>query len=251
MGPLYRTGGDGEVRPRLAIDASGSELVVYLGSGAHDDPHAAETRLPAHSLPSEGLAAAIAERLGARGILPEDLGAVVVTLGPGSFTGLRVALATAKGLCMASGVPLFGTSSLAVRAASAAVCAPHGADGRPPVFAIALDARRGDLFGGAYAVDGAGLATPCMGDVCLPTVDLAARVAAVAGGDSVAVVGDAAQALADALCVQGVPVAVTCAPVAGRLLVVQAAGAIAANRGDAVLDLLPRYLRASAAEPAA
>ncbi len=63
----------------------------------------------------------------------EDVGAVSVCTGPGSFTGTRVALSTAKGLALAHDVEVVGVSSLTALA-----------DGRDAV--CVLDARRGEAF---------------------------------------------------------------------------------------------------------
>lgn len=77
----------------------------------------------------------------------QDLGALVAGLGPGSFTGLRVGLAAAKGLAYALKLPLAGVSSLRALARGAALA--NGLEG--PLVA-ALEARRGELFLAAYTL---------------------------------------------------------------------------------------------------
>lgn len=72
----------------------------------------------------------------------EEIAAVAVTIGPGSFTGLRIALSAAKGLCFALGVPLVTVSTLEALAARLPWCAL-------PVCAV-LDARRGEVYAAAY-----------------------------------------------------------------------------------------------------
>lgn len=63
---------------------------------------------------SEKLAVYIAEVLEASGYAVEALEAVAVSLGPGSYTGLRVGLSTAKGICYGLGIPLIGLPTLTV-----------------------------------------------------------------------------------------------------------------------------------------
>jgi tRNA threonylcarbamoyladenosine biosynthesis protein TsaB len=71
-----------------------------------------------------------------------DMEAIAVTRGPGSFTGLRIGIATAKGLALAVQKPLVGISPLAALAASLPFC-------RRKVWA-ALDAKRGQVFAACY-----------------------------------------------------------------------------------------------------
>lgn len=70
----------------------------------------------------------------------EDLGRVAATAGPGSFTGIRVGLATARGIALGLDIPVFGISTLE---AAFAAAKPNAAS--RPVFA-ALDARRDEAF---------------------------------------------------------------------------------------------------------
>ena len=83
--------------------------------------------------------------LEAAGASVRDIGAIVVGVGPGGFTGLRIGIATALGLGQALGVAVTGASSLEALALGIAEVAPAGA-----VVAPVLDARRRELFTAAY-----------------------------------------------------------------------------------------------------
>jgi tRNA threonylcarbamoyladenosine biosynthesis protein TsaB len=80
------------------------------------------------------------EVLARAGYRPQDVAQIVVGCGPGSFTGLRVGIASARGLALALGCPCFGASTLEALVA-----------GAPGAVAL-IDARRGELF--ALAEDG-------------------------------------------------------------------------------------------------
>ena len=95
--------------------------------------------------------------LAAEGLAPDDLDALVVGTGPGSFTGTRIGLSVARGLGVSLGIPAAGVSTLAALAA-----AQDGA------YAV-IDARRGEVFvEGPRALSPADLAlapgTLCIGD---------------------------------------------------------------------------------------
>jgi tRNA threonylcarbamoyladenosine biosynthesis protein TsaB len=113
----------------------------------------------------------------AAGATLRDVTALVLSDGPGSFTGLRVGASVAKALVQTLGVPLWTAPSLMVRAAGVA---PPGA----AVLAVS-NALRGDLYAAAYRFDDAGVHT-----LLIPTV---ARPEVLAAGSSRPdlVVGDA------------------------------------------------------------
>jgi tRNA threonylcarbamoyladenosine biosynthesis protein TsaB len=101
---------------------------------------------------------------------------IAVGLGPGSFTGLRVGIATAKGLTVSSGVPGRGVSTLDALGAGIAAA---GATGER--LAV-LDGYRGEVFVALYDADGATLCEP---EVMRPEA-LAERLAQVSAPPSVA-----------------------------------------------------------------
>lgn len=127
----------------LDTSTSAASAAVMLPDGEEFEVTPGPERLgqpPAHA--SE-LMPAVAEAMGRAGVGWRDLDAIAVGVGPGAFTGLRIGIATARALAMASGLPLRRVSSLAALAA--------GIDGalRLPL----IDARRGELFSALYEGD--------------------------------------------------------------------------------------------------
>ena len=91
---------------------------------------------------------AIVQILQQQRVTVRDLTGVTVAIGPGSFTGLRIGLSVAKGLCYALGIPLVGVPTLDALAL---------AHSRPPLPVCAsLTAGRGRLCAGFYRTDGGG-----------------------------------------------------------------------------------------------
>ena len=84
------------------------------------------------------------------GVAPRELDAVAIGAGPGSFTGLRIGMATAKGIAFAANRPLWAVSSLAALAEDARRELDGQLDGRDDVICAALDARRGEIFAGCF-----------------------------------------------------------------------------------------------------
>jgi tRNA threonylcarbamoyladenosine biosynthesis protein TsaB len=155
---------------------------------------------------------------------------VVVGAGPGSFTGVRIAGATARGLAMGLNVPLFAFSSLAALAASVAT--------DRPVCAL-FDARRGEVYAACYVRAKAGLSALMAPAVCSAD-DLRERVSV---WDPV-YIGDGARRYADVL---RIAAPVPAWPRASQLLALAAAQ----PEDGRVLDMAawePDYLRASGAE---
>ena len=80
------------------------------------------------------------------GVRRSDVRGVGVGLGPGSYTGLRVGVAAAKGLARGLGVPVVGRGSLEAMA--------YGALGEAEEAVVALDARRGNVYAGVFRKQG-------------------------------------------------------------------------------------------------
>jgi tRNA threonylcarbamoyladenosine biosynthesis protein TsaB len=131
----------------LAIETAtvvcGAALVqdgAVVGIRELEQPHVHAERLP-------GL---IGSLLQEAGIGPSGLEGVAVSAGPGSFTGLRIGLSTAKGLVYATGVPLVGVPTLE---ALAMRLVRVGEPGEGWILA-ALDARRDEVYAQIFRVGG-------------------------------------------------------------------------------------------------
>lgn len=128
--------------PILALDTSGPLLAAALWT----PDTSREVALPLGRQHAERLPDVVAELLA--GAVP---GRVVVGLGPGSYTGLRVGAAYALGLARAWGVPVCGADSLLAAACTRAAVGP---------LAVHFDAGRGRVYGAVYGPGPAELAPP-------------------------------------------------------------------------------------------
>ena len=160
--------------PALAIDTSTEVLSVALAvPGELPD----EIDIDAGRTHLERLLPAIDGLLEGRGCEPRSLDLIVTGTGPGTFSGLRVGIATARALAQALKVPLLGASSLAALAAAAAGSAAAETLAIMPV----IDARRGQVFAQIYRKNEDGV-EPASDVFCKSPAELIARVAEDAPG---------------------------------------------------------------------
>jgi len=97
---------------------------------------------------AEHLMGTIAKALGDAGLSYRDIGRIAVSIGPGSFTGVRVGVSAARGLALALKIPAIGVSTLEALAAEARIAFPGRA------VAAVIDGRRGDLYLAGYDREG-------------------------------------------------------------------------------------------------
>ena len=143
----------------LAIDTSTAQIGLALYDGA-TVPGELVWQSRAHH--TEQLAPALAGLLERTGLTIDEVKALGVAIGPGSFTSLRVGLAFVKGLALARHLPLIGIPTLDIVAASVPLSDPYLSDmlstgpGQPRNLAAVLQAGRGRLAVGWYKPAGSG-----------------------------------------------------------------------------------------------
>ena len=157
-----------------------------------DDGVQAEFTLTGRRRHVESLTPALEHLLDQVGLSVADIGLVVVDLGPGLFTGLRVGVAAAKGLAQARRIGVIGLSSLEVLQWAAAEAGHRGA------VVTAIDARRGEVFAAAADLGAEGSATELLAPGLFSPPDLARWLEGL-GGTPVLAVGDGAQRYAEVL----------------------------------------------------
>ncbi|SEG69969.1 tRNA (adenosine(37)-N6)-threonylcarbamoyltransferase complex dimerization subunit type 1 TsaB [Paenibacillus sp. UNC499MF] len=158
--PVYD--GNGYV---LALDTSTASLAVALlrdGCLVEEKHTIVERNHSIHLMPH------LQELLASRGIQPKDLAAVVAGQGPGSYTGVRIAVTAAKTFAWSLGIPAAAVSSLEAlalggRTALLADTAGNGADDAVRWFVPLMNARRGQAFTAVYASAGNGPAAGLLG----------------------------------------------------------------------------------------
>ncbi|MGE0868887.1 MAG: tRNA (adenosine(37)-N6)-threonylcarbamoyltransferase complex dimerization subunit type 1 TsaB [Kofleriaceae bacterium] len=155
----------------LGIDTA----TLLAGIAIIDDHHViAEARHDSRGRSSD-LLVAIDRMCREAGIVPSALDAVAIGSGPGSFTGLRIGMATAKGIAFAARRPLWAASSLAALAFDGLLEEPSA----PEVVAV-LDARKTEVFTGCYRRDGSLVGT----ERVMAPAELAAWSAETCGSDA-------------------------------------------------------------------
>lgn len=129
-----------------ATAAASAAVLTDDGTAVERRHDPAPGERPGHSARLLELAEAALE---AAGVGWDGVGRIAVGIGPGGFTGLRIGLATARGLAQGRGIELVGVSSLAALALPAL---------RPGATVLGvIDARRGEAFAAAYGPSGSEL----------------------------------------------------------------------------------------------
>ncbi len=175
----------------LAIDTAGSRCSAAVAR--RDEVLAAECMAMRHGH-VEALLPMIERVMAAAGLRPAQLDAVAATVGPGGFTGIRVGLAAARGIALATGARLLGVTGFAAVAAGVAAC--DSGTGTGAALLVALDSRRDDLYVQLFATD---RATPLAAAAAVLPECLADHVARLAGDRPLLLAGDAVEAAAAAL----------------------------------------------------
>ena len=220
----------------LAIENSGlyGSIALVTGEGC-----LAEHTLTSKKSHSKRLLASIDTLLSDTSISINEVDALAVSLGPGSFTGLRIGLATAKGLCMAAEKPLIGIATLDALAVQLAF--------QPRQICAVLDARKGEVFAACYQNTDQGFPKT------MAALNLSPELLTASITESTIFVGDGVSLLnlraeggtADPLFSIAPPALFfPRASAVGHLAV----GSFAAGRFIDVLTAAPIYLRASDAE---
>jgi tRNA threonylcarbamoyladenosine biosynthesis protein TsaB len=174
----------------IAIDTAAPVASLALGLG---ERVVAERSAAVDTSRSEALLPTLDAMFASAGVTPDALTGVVVGGGPGSYTGIRIAAAAAKGLTQALGLPLYAHGSLEAMSAGAHVV------GR--IVCSVIPARRGEVFMACHERRADGLRT-LHADALVGV----AEVATLAGEHDAVVVGPVAATYAAELRAAGVDV---------------------------------------------
>ena len=172
----------------LAFDTSTPCARVAVLSPEGDGRATAEKVAARHS---SNLLRLCDEVLRATGVTVSDLAAIACGAGPGSFTGLRVGLAVAKGLALADRIPLVLVSSLDALAADLASLGEAG------LVLPCIDAGKGQVYGRLYRATGEAPTPISTDEIALLPEELCRLVQAQAAGAAVVAGGNGADRYLD------------------------------------------------------
>jgi len=163
----------------LAVESSAARSAVAL---LESGQLLAEREFPrgAGGVGAGSPAAAAEEALRAAGRRPSAVGLLAVSVGPGSYTGLRIGVSFAKSFAWATGAAVVAVPSL--RALAETAVSPPTADRLPPtaVLVPTADAFRGQLYARAFRREASGALTDLTGDLVLKPSELVERLAGLA-----------------------------------------------------------------------
>lgn len=137
----------------LNIDTSGEMASICLARDGNSMVQDVNMSQKDHA---SWISLAIRKIVDETGLEMKDIEAVAVTFGPGSYTGLRVGLATAKGLCFALGMPLINVNTLEMM-----VNAVQRENIQADFFCPVIDARRMEVFTAIYDESLLEIVKPC------------------------------------------------------------------------------------------
>jgi tRNA threonylcarbamoyladenosine biosynthesis protein TsaB len=179
----------GSPRVVLALDSAGSICSVAVGLG---EMVVAEGRIDTMHGQAEAILPLVDRTMREAGQVPAALDLVVATVGPGSFTGIRVGLAAARGIALATGARLLGVTSFDALAAGVA---PSDCSDTRFYLLIALESRREDLYVQFFDPRG----NPRRDPAAIMPFMLAKTVGETVGARPLLIAGDAARRASAAL----------------------------------------------------
>jgi tRNA threonylcarbamoyladenosine biosynthesis protein TsaB len=214
----------------LAVETATAATSVAVLEGPRVVAEAADATRP-HAA---ALLPALERVLGEAGVGLDAIDAFAVSIGPGSFTGLRIGIATLKAFALGTDRPVAPVPTLAALAWPL-----RKAEG---MLVPCLDAQRGELYAAGYRAAGDGIAA-CLAESAFRPEELAARLE-----DSCLLVGEGIDAVGRAL--EEVGLTARLLPAAPRASAVGEVGArmLARGEGREAAAVVPRYVRRAEAE---
>lgn len=219
---------------RLGIDTSARAASAAV---CEDEHILCESYLDVGLTHSETLLPMLEAMLRTAAISLDDIEAIAVSVGPGSFTGLRIGIAAVKGLAFPRGIPCIGVSTLEGLA--------WNLIGQSCIACCVMDARCKQVYTARFAVEGETVTRLC-DDEAITIAELEEKLSALGGEKPVILVGDGAllcyNSFGEKLNIQLAPPQLRCQH--ANSVCRAAAGRAAVGAGE----LAPAYLRMPQAE---